>query len=433
MKRYPEYKDSGVEWIGEIPIGWKVIKFKFVTTLMTCGHAATPEYVDSDVGMPFLSAQNIKNQKIDLFTFNYITKELFDSLTKNHKPEKGDLLQVRVGGASTIGETAVIESDFDFTIYVSLAHIKLNKLALNYYIKNLCNSDAFKKYSSIIMKKGAGVANLNVSDLEKYRIPLPPINEQSQIATFLDHKTRQIDDLIAKKQKLKELLNEERTALINNAVTKGINPNANMKDSGIEWLGNIPEHWEVKKVKQVLKNLDYKRIPLSSEERGKMTLKTFDYYGASGVIDKVDNYLFDGEYILIGEDGANILTRSSAMAYKATGRFWVNNHAHILEPYEGMIDFFVNLLEQIDYSCYASGSAQPKLTQDKLENISITVPPLSEQNEIVEFLETKCSHIESVLSRITKEIELISEYKTSLINEAVTGKIDVRGYQINNA
>jgi len=182
MERYEKYKDSGVEWIGEIPEGWEVIKFKYVTNLMTCGHAATPNYVSEKEGVIFLSAQNIKNKKVDLFDHRYISNELHNSLTRNHWIEKGDLLQVRVGGNTTIGQTAIFDLDFPVSIYVSLSHIKLNSKATGGYIKHLCNSEKYRIYSSLLMKKGAGVANFNVSDQEKIKIPLPSISDQTAIA-----------------------------------------------------------------------------------------------------------------------------------------------------------------------------------------------------------------------------------------------------------
>lgn len=258
----------------------------------------------------------------------------------------------------------------------------------------------------------------------------PPLPEQQQIANYLDHKTAKIDSLIEKKKRLIELLKEERTAVINQAVTKGLDPNRPMKDSGIEWLGEIPGHWDIRKIKYVLKFFDHIRVPLSSDERGRMAEKIYDYYGASGIIDKVEDYLFDGEYILVGEDGANLLTRSTALAFKAIGKFWVNNHAHILQPKNGNIDYFVNLLECIDYRLYVSGSAQPKLTQERLGAIEIIEPPLKEQNLIVNYIEKETIRIDSIISTSEKEIALLQEYRTALISEVVAGKIDVREEKI---
>jgi type I restriction enzyme S subunit len=152
-------------------------------------------------------------------------------------------------------------------------------------------------------------------------------------------------------------------------------PYEKYKDSGVAWIGDVPEHWEVKRLKYVANNLNYKRIPLSSEQRSGIE-KIYDYYGASGVIDQVDDFLFDGDFILVGEDGANLITRSVPLAFKASGKFWVNNHAHILQPKNGNIEFFTYYLESIDYSIWISGSAQPKLTSENLMNIHVGFPPL---------------------------------------------------------
>jgi len=198
-----------------------------------------------------------------------------------------------------------------------------------------------------------------------------------------------------------------------------------MKDSGVEWLGRIPKEWEVTRLKYELLFLNYKRIPLSSGERGKMVNTKYDYYGASGIIDKVDNYIFDGKYILIGEDGANLYSRSTALVFLASGKFWVNNHAHILKSKNNLDDYYVNLLESIDYTNLITGSAQPKLTQDNLANVKICKPNNNEQQKIADFLDIKTKKIDLTIEKIKKEIEKLKEAKKSLISEAVTGKIEV--------
>jgi type I restriction enzyme S subunit len=157
-----------------------------------------------------------------------------------------------------------------------------------------------------------------------------------------------------------------------------------------------------------------------------MQTKQYDYYGASGIIDKVDDYLFEGEYILVGEDGANLLSRSTPLAFKACGKFWVNNHAHILKPKgENILAYYVHLLETLDYTVLVTGSAQPKLTQEALGNQIIIEPTIKDQISIVEFIKDKEKKILSSILHIEKELALIEEYRTALINEAVTGKIKV--------
>ncbi len=196
------------------------------------------------------------------------------------------------------------------------------------------------------------------------------------------------------------------------------------KDSGIEWIGEIPSHWMVKKLKYLFNNLNSIRVPLSSEERGEMEVRVYDYYGASGVIDYVENYLFEDDNILIGEDGANLITRSKRLAFIASGKYWVNNHAHIINPKNGNIKYFCELLERIDYSIWISGSAQPKLTQEALMNINLIEPPVQEQNTIAKFLDQKMSQIDDLITKKERLIQLLEEERTAIINQAVTKGLD---------
>ena len=157
-----------------------------------------------------------------------------------------------------------------------------------------------------------------------------------------------------------------------------------------------------------------------------MTLRRYDYYGASGVIDKVDSYLFDDELLLIAEDGANLVLRNSPLAIIARGQFWVNNHAHILKPRWGNLDFLAAVMQGINYTPWISGAAQPKLTSDRLMGISIAVPSRSEQDDIMEQTKKLTSPITSSIKRTQRQLTLMEEYRTRLIADVVTGQIDVR-------
>ena len=157
-----------------------------------------------------------------------------------------------------------------------------------------------------------------------------------------------------------------------------------------------------------------------------MTLRRYDYYGASGVIDKVDDYLFDDELLLIAEDGANLVLRNLPLAIIARGRFWVNNHAHILKPKRGNLEFLAGVMERLSYLPWISGAAQPKLTQDRLMSISIAVPPHEEQDRIISCAAAETVQLRIVIDRAHREIDLLREYHTRLIVDVVTGKLDVR-------
>ena len=211
-------RDSGVEWLGEVPAHWKIWKFGHFAPIITCGIASTPTYVDESEGMPFLSAQNIRGNKLSLHKYNFIPHALHEQLTRYRRPEIGDILVTRVGAG--IGDACVIDIDMEFSIYVSLTHIRVKpKIAVNRFIKYFFSSDYcnFLNYQGTVT--GGGVGNLNVQNVEKYKIPLPSIEEQSDIADYIDGQGERFDELIRRAEIASELLQERRTALISAAVT----------------------------------------------------------------------------------------------------------------------------------------------------------------------------------------------------------------------
>ena len=257
-------------------------------------------------------------------------------------------------------------------------------------------------------------------------VPVPPPEEQAAIVRFLDHADEQIKSYIVGKERLIALLEEERQALVHQAVTRGLDPNVRLKPSGVEWLGDVPEHWEASRVKHELRSYNHVRVPLSTTERGVMTSRTYDYYGASGVIDQVESYLFDDELLLIAEDGANLVLRNLPLAIIARGKFWVNNHAHILKPRTGNLEFLAAVMEGIDYLPWISGAAQPKLTQERLMNIPIAVPSPAMQGEIMNKINARANPITVAVDQARRQINLMNEYRTRLIADVVTGQLDVR-------
>lgn len=211
-------KDSGVEWLGRVPEHWGIWKFSHIAPIITCGVASTPTYVDESEGMPFLSAQNIKNNKLSLHKFNHIPYELHEQLTRYRRPERGDILVTRVGAG--IGEACIVDIDLEFSIYVSLTHIRVRpEIAHNKFIMYFFGTDYCKFLNFDGTVTGGGVGNLNVNNVVKYRIALPTIEEQKQITDYLDNYIEKQDQLIAKAQSAIQLMQERRTALISSAVT----------------------------------------------------------------------------------------------------------------------------------------------------------------------------------------------------------------------
>lgn len=193
-----------------------------------------------------------------------------------------------------------------------------------------------------------------------------------------------------------------------------------MKDSGVPWIGEIPDGWEISRIKNECLNLDYLREPISAEKRDN-ELGLYEYYGASGVIDKIDQYNVDDTVLLIGEDGANLRMRNLPLVYRASGKFWVNNHAHILKVKEhNNYSYMAYLLEAGDYTVYITGSAQPKLSQFNLMNFYIPMPPSKTQDIIARYLDIKCAEIDAVLEKTRASIEEYKRLKQAVITQAVT-------------
>jgi type I restriction enzyme S subunit len=252
--------------------------------------------------------------------------------------------------------------------YTELSH-RVDGRFLYYY----ATCFQFGQYST-----NTALPSMAQEDLANIYMAAPGPSEQALIAAFLDHETARIDALVEEQQRLIELLKEKRQAVISHAVTKGLDPNVPMKDSGVEWLGEVPAHWVVAPIKIFFSFLDGKRIPLKSEDRGGRQ-GDFPYYGASGVIDWIDDFIFDQDHVLVSEDGANLLARSSPIAFVATGRYWVNNHAHILKPIDENLEYWAEVIENLDLCIHVTGSAQPKLTSEALGSIDVASPPSSDE------------------------------------------------------
>ena len=316
----------------------------------------------------------------------------------------------------------------DYSVFVSTRPSDTDVEYFDRLFKTPLFIDQFAKLSQGI---GSGFNRLYTPEFGGVPVTVPPMREQSAIVRFLDHADRRIRRYIRAKEKLIALLEEQKQAIIHQAVTGRIDvrtgqPYPAYKPSGVAWLGDIPEKWDVSRVKTEFECLNHRRLPLSGTERGVMTLRKYDYYGASGIIDQVDDYLFDDELLLIAEDGANLVLRNLPLAIIARGKYWVNNHAHILKPRRGRLEFLAELMEGLNYMPWISGAAQPKLTQDRLMSIAIAVPPRDEQDRIVSYVLSETRRPSAAISRARREVELLREYRTRLIADVVTGKLDVR-------
>ena len=239
-------------------------------------------------------------------------------------------------------------------------------------------------------------------------------------------KCSNIDTILSKTRSSIEEYKKLKQAVITQAVTKGVRGKREMKDSGVAWIGEISHDFSLIKLKHICTILDQYRKPISADKRSQNSTVLYDYYGASGVIDQIDGYTIDDHVMLIGEDGANLRMRNLPLMYEVCGKAWINNHAHILKPTERVNFYYLfYALEGLDINPYITGSAQPKLSQEKLQNIWIPLPSLEEQQEIATYIRSKCAEIDELIAKKDQLVKELESYKKSLIYEVVTGKREV--------
>jgi type I restriction enzyme S subunit len=373
-----------------------------------------------DAGIPLLRSQNVHFDGLRLDDVAYIAQETHEEMSGTKLHARDVLLNIT--GAS-IGRCSFVPDGFGEGNVNQHVCIIRPTAKLNYKFLTYCLSAPWGQDQIFSSFTGASRQGLGQRDLGEIQVPIPPPPEQQRIAAYLDASCAAIDAAVAAKRCQLETLDALRKSTVKRAVTMGLNPSVQTQRTDVEWIPEMPKHWQLMRVKDVMEFFNTVRVPLSASERGVMTEKTYDYYGASGVIDKVEAYHFNGTYILIAEDGANLLTRSKPLAFLATGKFWVNNHAHILKPrWGGDHTFFVTLLEAQDFSLFVTGAAQPKLTMENLGRFKLAVPKLAEQQEIAVFIREKDAEFRQLFGQIEQQIETLVNYRKSLIHECVTGQ-----------
>lgn len=412
MDKYSSYKDSGVQWIGQIPSHWEVKHLRNFLTIF------------SEKGFDNAQLLSVTREK------GVILRDR-DDKEENHNYVPDDLSGYKhlMSGDFVINKMKSWQGSYGVSKYegiVSPAYFtcKLRGVDPQFFSQAIRS----KAYIGFFMQYSKGIRvdqwDLDPSSMKDIPFILPPLDEQKKIVPYLNAATAKIDEVIAQQQCMINLLNERKKIVINHAVTKGFNPNVKYKETGIAWIGAIPEHWQLMQLRYTATNHDNLRQPITADQRDRNDPQ-YDYYGASGVIDRIDHYNVDDKVLLIGEDGANLVLRNLPLVYKAEGKFWVNNHAHILKPRGNDYDFMALVLEAADYTLFITGSAQPKLSQANMNAVKLPIPPIEEQREIVAGIKPKLEKIDSFIEQHSSMVSFLQERKQIIINDVVTGKVKV--------
>ena len=429
MRRYPEYKEGGVEFIGDIPKHWVAKKLRYFCSMKSGNGFSHDLQGRTGLEIPFFKVAdtNTPENKVEmLYAQNTVSlEEVSDFKFILHKPNS--IVFPKVGAALLLNKRNILtqKSCIDNNM-MSLYSNQSNHKFLYYAMLNV----NFKRHYRL----GATVPSINESEVGNIPIAYPTHSEQTQIANFLDRKTGQIDELLRIKARRIELLHEQRTALINQAVTKGLDPNVEMKPSGVEWIGEIPKHWKIRKNKHIFDERN-DRSATGNEE----LLTVSHITGVSPRIEKnvnmflaetlegykhcsVGNLVINTMWAWMGALGISEFDGIVSPSYNV---YQLKNGEYLPKYYDYLYRTPNHVSEIIRWS-KGVWHSRLRLYPDAFFSMSTITPPFIEQVHIVDFLNHKNQQIDELIAAEHRKIELLKEYRQSLISEAVTGRIDVQ-------
>ncbi len=440
-KAYPEYKDSRVQWLSDIPSGWKASKLKRVCSVKG-GYAFRSELF-SNRGIPVIRIGDIQRDgSIDLSGCKYIPI-VSPLVHKEYSVTNGQILMAMTG--ATIGKAGRYSNSEPALINQRVGKFELNNQNMLYsFLWYILQTDSYQNY---IKLTAFGGAQPNISDVEMVdlHVTIPTKEEQESIASFLDYETAKIDTLIEKQQRLIKLLTEKRQAVISHAVTKGLNPDVSMKDSGVEWVDTIPKHWELSKlgyIASIGNGATPSRDNMSFWENGSV-----GWLNSSKINDVIitEANQFITHLAKIKTSVKSIRENDLLIAITGEGQTrgrvaiskldaTINQHLASIRinvnklNYEYLYFWLDSNYERIRFESTGAGSTKGAITCSDIASYPVVIPPINEQNEIVEYIKNRNILFDRLSNIANQQIELMQERRTALISAAVTGKIDVRDW-----
>ena len=414
MKKYDEYKDSGVEWIGKVPSHWEVVPLKF-TGAFGNGLTYSPNDIVDD-GVLVIRSSNIQNSELT-FDDNVFVATVSKCLMVN----KGDIIICsRNGSATLVGKCAIVKEQINATFGAFMMR----------YVPDINKIYAFYLFQTAIGRYKGYFATTTINQLTKatiseMKVPVANPSEQQIIATYLDKKCGEIDKVISAQQKRIALLQELKQSVITHAVTKGLDPNVEMKESGVEWIGEVPKHWDIAKMKyfvHLINGRAYSQTELLPEGKYKVlrvgNFFTNDSWYYSNLELEKEKYCDFGDllYAWSASFGPYIWDKDKTIYHY---HIWKVLFAECMDK-----KFVYYMLKAITNFKLGDihGSTMVHITMESMNNSFIPVIPLSEQQSIATYLDKKCVSIDSSISKAQHQVALLQEYKQSLITEVVTGK-----------
>ncbi|WP_421265672.1 restriction endonuclease subunit S [Aeromonas veronii] len=441
-KPYPQYKDSGVEWLGVIPTHWSLHALK--RTVSGCSNGIWGDEPNGEDDLIVLRVADFDRNKLTVSEDKLTYRSISEKERKTRLLKKGDLLIEKSGGGekTLVGCVVIFDKDYSAVTSNFVAKMSPRKTYCSNFLRYAFSHLYAGRVNYPSIKQTTGIQNLDSDSYLMEHFCFPDSSEQQTIAAFLDNETARIDRLIAQQQRLIELLKEKRQSVISHAVTKGLNPNAPMKDSGIEWLGQVPEHWIVKP----LRHLGYCQngINIGAEAFG--SGYPFVSYG-DAVLPETGSGLVQStpedrkRYSLLAGDV--LFTRTSEtieeIGFASVCLKTIENASFAgflirFRPNSNDLDanyskyYFSNQLLRAFFIKEMNLITRASLSQDLLKTMPVVLPPRTEQKAIAEVLDEKSKRFDRLQQLGEEQIKILQERRTALISAAVTGKIDLRGW-----
>jgi len=431
-------KPSGIAWIGDIPAEWSIKKIKYLSVLkgrIGWQGLTSDEYTDE--GALLITGTDFDNGRINWDTCVHVPMKRWEQ-AKDIQIKNGDLLITK---DDTVGKVAIVDGlDSPASLNSGVLRISTYDGYDKQFLFWVLQSDVFWTWFSNKNAGNSTIIHLYQNDFAEFDYPIPPLPEQCAIATFINDKCSQIDSIIADMEQQVEILQQYKKALITETVTKGLDKSVPMKDSGISWIGEVPEHWEISKIKYCSRKIGSGKTPLGGaeiyEEDGVIFIRSQNVYDEglrlddvayiSAVVDReMTNTRVLPNDVLINITGASI---GRCCIYDRTDNANVNQHVciirtngYILSP--EFLRYVINsYIGQTQIAVCQMGGNRESLTFQQIGMFTIPIPPIEEQLRLVEVLNSKCEIINGTVSEKQRSIETMRQYKESLIYEYVTGK-----------
>jgi len=422
--RYEAYKDSGVEWLGDVPAHWDILRVK--DTVIKIGNGVTPKggsEVYTDTGIPFLRSQNVYDDGLRIANVSFISKEIYDCM-KGSQLKAGDIL-INITGAS-IGRTCVVPIELGAAnINQHIAFLR-TKFWFNIGYISLFLKSPFTKNYIQFEQNGASKEAFNLNQIANIPLVLPKHAEQQAIAAYLDTKTAQIDRKIELLSQKAVQYGKLKQSLINETVTRGLDKTVPMKDSGVEWIGDVPANWTLNRHKD---NFNFVSDRCVNSSLAKVGLENIE--GKTGRFISTDSE-FDGDGVKFKKNDILFgkLRPYLAKVYLAEFNGNAVGDIFVYRPKRNITSNFAQYLMLSDkyidvINSSTAGAKMPRVSSNFIANLPISTPPIAEQIAIVAYLDEKTAHIDRIVATINSQIDKLKELRLTLINDVVTGKIKV--------